>query len=231
MAIPENIIDQIQGRSDIVEIISRYIPLQKAGRNYRAPCPFHHEKTPSFIVSPDKQIYHCFGCGAGGNVFSFVMKYENLGFPEVIEMLAEKAGVSLPRYTQKKESTSQAAELYKINELAILFFQDVLKGSPAARDYLISRGIGEEVVKKFKIGYAPDGWDGLLNFFQKKNIKGAILEKAGLVISNEKGGWYDRFRKRLIFPIFDLKDRPLGFGGRVLDSSLPKYMNSPETYI
>jgi DNA primase len=232
MAIPENIIDQIQTRTDIVEVISRYIPLQKAGRNYKAPCPFHHEKTPSFIVSPDKQIYHCFGCGAGGNVFSFVMKYENLEFPEVIEMLAEKANIKLPVFSrQKKELTSLASELYRINELAILFFQECLERNETAKDYLASRGIGDETARSFRMGYAPDAWEGILNFFQKKGIQGAALERAGLAISNEKGGYYDRFRKRLIFPIFDLRSRPLGFGGRVLDAGLPKYMNSPETYI
>ncbi len=232
MAIPENIIDQVQARTDIVEVISRYIPLNKAGRNYKAPCPFHNEKTPSFIVSPDKQIYHCFGCGAGGNVFSFLMKYENLEFPEVVEMLAEKAGVRLPRLSgQKKELTSLANQLYTINESAALFFQESLSRSHTAKDYLASRGIGDEAAKRLKIGFAPDSWDGILNFFRKKGIEAAALGKAGLAISNEKGGHYDRFRKRLIFPICDLKERILGFGGRVLDSSLPKYMNSPETYI
>ena len=232
MAIPENIIEQIQTRSDIVEVISRYIPLTKAGRNYKAPCPFHHEKTPSFVVSPDKQIYHCFGCGSGGNVFSFVMKHENLEFPEAVQMLAEKAGVKIPQFgPQKRELTSLANQLYKINEFAVSFFQEMLRGNQAAKDYLVTRGMGEDTIKKFKIGYAPDGWEAGLNFFKKKNIDGAMLEKAGLAISNEKGGYYDRFRKRLIFPIFDMKDRVLGFGGRVLDSSLPKYMNSPETYI
>jgi len=232
MAIPENILDQIQTRSDIVEVISRYIPLAKAGRNYKAPCPFHHEKTPSFIVSPDKQIYHCFGCGAGGNIFSFVMKYENVEFPEAVEMLAEKANVKLPRSgPQKREMTSLANQLYEINSLAVSFFQESLDHNQAAKDYLALRGVGGEVIKKFKIGYAPDGWENGLNFFKKKNIDGPLLEKAGLAISNEKGGYYDRFRKRLIFPIFDMKGRTLGFGGRVLDSSLPKYMNSPETYI
>src|SRR3989338_6309717 len=232
MPIPENIIDQIQNRTDIVEVISRYIPLQKSGRNYKAPCPFHNEKTPSFIVSPDKQIYHCFGCGAGGNAFSFVMKHENLEFPEVVEMLAEKAGIKLPHLTsEKKELTSLANQLYKINELAVSFFQESLARSAAAKDNLASRGIAEETIKKLMIGYAPDGWEGILNFFQKKNVHGSLVEKAGLAISNEKGGYYDRFRKRPIFPILDLKNRVLGFGGRVLDSSLPKYMNSPETYI
>ena len=232
MAIPENIIDQVQARSDIVEVISRYIPLAKAGRNFKAPCPFHHEKTPSFVVSPDKQIYHCFGCGAGGNVFSFVMKQENVEFPEAVEMLAEKAGIKLPRFGgQTKELTSLANQLYKLNELAVIFFQETLTQNPQAKEYLTSRGIGDDTIKRFRIGYAPDGWEGLLSYFRKKNIDGSLLEKAGLAISNEKGGHYDRFRRRLIFPIFDLKDRVLGFGGRVLDSSLPKYMNSPETYI
>ncbi|MDP2929917.1 MAG: DNA primase [Candidatus Omnitrophota bacterium] len=232
MAIPENIIDQIQARSDIVEVISRYIPLQKAGRNFKAPCPFHNEKTPSFVVSPDKQIYHCFGCGAGGNVFSFLMKYENLEFPEVVGMLAEKAGIQLPRFgPEKRELTSLAAQLYKINEFAIQFFEECLPRSTAARDYLSSRGISEETIKKFRIGYSPDSWDGALNYLHKKNVPAAMVEKAGLAIARTEGGYYDRFRKRLIFPIFDLKDRALGFGARVLDSSLPKYMNSPETYI
>jgi DNA primase len=232
MAIPDNLIDQIQQRTDIVELISGYIPLTKAGRNYKAPCPFHHEKTPSFIVSPDKQIYHCFGCGAGGNVFSFLMKHESIEFPEAVAMLAEKTGVRLPRFgPEKKELTSLATQLYRINELAVAFFQQNLQRSQAALDYLASRGVGAETVKKFKIGYAPDGWDKALDFFKKHNVDGATLEKAGLAISNEKGGYYDRFRKRLMFPIFDMKDKILGFGGRVLDSSLPKYMNSPETYI
>ncbi|MDD5495999.1 MAG: DNA primase [Candidatus Omnitrophica bacterium] len=232
MPIPENIIDQIQARTDIVEVISRYIPLKKAGRNYKAPCPFHNEKTPSFVVSPDKQIYHCFGCGAGGNVFSFLMRHENIEFPEAVEMLADKAGVVLKRVSpEKKAQASFANQLYAINDSAAQFFQANLANNSAARDYLSSRGIGDETAKKFKIGYAPDSWDLLINFFKKRNIGDDLLEKAGLVISNERGGHYDRFRKRVIFPIIDLKDRILGFGGRVLDSSLPKYMNSPETYI
>jgi len=232
VAIPDHIIDKIQEKTDIVEVISGYIPLKKIGRNYKAPCPFHHEKTPSFIVSPDKQIYHCFGCGAGGNVFSFLMKHENLQFPEVIEMLAKKAGVVLPHMAGRKtEEDSFSIQLYKINELASQFFGSCLANNGQAREYLASRGIGDETIKKFKIGYAPNQWEGLLNFFKQKSITGAILEKAGLAISNEKGGHYDRFRNRVIFPIIDLKDRVLGFGARVLDSSLPKYINSPETVI
>ncbi|MCX5686156.1 MAG: DNA primase [Candidatus Omnitrophica bacterium] len=232
MAIPDNIIDKIQEKSDIVEIISAYIPLKKVGRNYKTTCPFHHEKTPSFIVSPDKQIYHCFGCGAGGNVFSFLMKYENLQFPEVIEMLAKKTGVVLPRGAGRKdEENSFTSQLYKINELACQFFQSCLANNKTARDYLTSRGIGDEAAHTFKIGYAPDQWEGLLNFFKTRSATSQVLEKAGLVISNDKGGHYDRFRNRVIFPITDLKNRTLGFGARVLDSSLPKYINSPETAI
>lgn len=231
MAIPEKIIDQIQEKADIVEVISRYIPLKKIGRNYKTTCPFHNEKTPSFIVSPDKQIYHCFGCGAGGNVFSFLMKYENLQFPEAVEMLAQKTGIVLPRAGGRDDSNSLTNQLYKINESAGAFFQNCLSNNRAAKDYLASRGVGDEVIKKFKIGYSPDSWEALLNFFKSKGVGAPILEKAGLVISNDKGGHYDRFRSRIIFPITDLKDRILGFGARVLDASLPKYVNSPESAI
>lgn len=232
MAIPDNIIDQVRDRTDIVEVISGYIPLKKLGRNYKANCPFHHEKTPSFVVSPDKQIYHCFGCGAGGNVFSFLMKTENVEFPEAVETLAKKCGVVLPRSSvQRSETNEFNNQLYKVNELACSFFQNSLVNNPAAKEYLASRGVGDETIKKFKIGYAPESWDALINFFKAKGITGAILEKAGLVIANDRGSHYDRFRNRVVFPIIDLKDRVLGFGARVLDASLPKYLNSPETPI
>ncbi len=231
MAIPEDIIERVQSRSDIVEVISRYVPLKKAGRNFKAPCPFHHEKTPSFVVSPDKQIYHCFGCGAGGNVFSFLMKQENLQFPEAIEMLAENAGIVLPREISRGGVSEQDNRLYKINELASQFFQTNLNNNSQAKEYLSSRGIGEDVINKFKIGFALDSWDALINFFKSKGVEADLVEKAGLAVSNGKGGYYDRFRKRITFPIIDLKDRFLGFGARVMDSSLPKYINSPETPI
>lgn len=231
MAIPEKIIEQVQASSDIVEVISRYVPLKKTGRNFKAPCPFHHEKTPSFVVSPDKQIYHCFGCGAGGNVFSFLMKQENLQFPEVIEMLAENAGIALPREMSRAGSSELDNKLYKINELACQFFQTNLAGNRAAREYLATRGVGAEAIKKFKIGVAPDAWEGLIGFLKTKGVEPSLAEKAGLAVPNDKGGHYDRFRKRITFPIIDLKDRILGFGARVMDSSLPKYINSPETAI
>ena len=232
MAIPDELIDRIQEKTDIVEVISRYVPLKKFGRNYKAPCPFHNEKTPSFIVSPEKQIYHCFGCGAGGNVFSFLMKHENLQFPEVIETLAEKCGVILPKNALGKGADNGLAkELYRINDLACQFFQASLAANRTAKEYILSRGVADETLKNFKIGFAPDSWEALLNFFKKASIEPAMLEKAGLVIANDKGGHYDRFRNRLVFPIIDLKDRVIGFGARVLDSSLPKYLNSPETPI
>ena len=154
MAIPDNLIDSIQEKADIVEVISRYIPLKKMGRSHKANCPFHNEKTPSFVVSQDKQIYHCFGCGAGGNVFSFIMKYENVQFPEAVEMLAEQVGVALPRgYARSEEADALFDQLYKINDAACQYFQTTLAGNRYAMDYLASRGIGSETIKKFRIGY------------------------------------------------------------------------------
>jgi DNA primase len=229
MPIPDNIIDQVLERTDIVELISRYVPLKKTGRNYKAPCPFHHEKTPSFVVSPDKQIYHCFGCGAGGNAFSFLMKHENLQFPEAVEQLAEKAKVELPRDARRREYDSLSDQLYRINDLACSFFQSCLARDRAAAGYLESRGIGPETQALFRIGFAPDGWENLINFFKAKGVGAPLLEKAGLVVPNERGGHYDRFRNRITFPISDLRNRVLGFGARVTDAGLPKYINSPET--
>lgn len=232
MAIPEKVIDQIRDRTDIVEVLSAYIPLKKTGRNYKAPCPFHHEKTPSFVVSPDKQIYHCFGCGAGGNVFSFLMKHENLEFPEAVEMLAQKAGIALPHESAASRAASSLAnELYRIEDLACTYFQQCLVQHKAARDYLAARGVGQETIAALRLGFAPEGWQGLLTYLAKQGVGGDRAEKAGLAIPGEKGGYYDRFRNRVTFPIIDIRDRILGFGGRVLDASLPKYINSPETPI
>lgn len=235
--IPEHIIDQVQDRVDIVEIIGGYIPLKKAGRNYRAPCPFHHEKTPSFMVSQEKQIFHCFGCGIGGNVFNFLMKYERLEFPEAVRMLAQKAGITIPLPTsQSKMETSLINRLYAANDLAANFFQRNLKEDRtgrAAYSYLIQRGINEETLKTFRLGYAVSDWEGLLTFSKQKGIGSDILEKAGLTILKEQGGYLDRFRNRIMFPILDIKSRVLGFGGRVFlkEDDGPKYMNSPETVI
>lgn len=236
--IPEHIIDQVQDRVDIIEVIGSFIPLKKAGRNYKASCPFHHEKTASFMVSQEKQIFHCFGCGCGGNVFNFLMKYERLEFPEAVRILAQKAGVAIPQeagYSKGEDSLSN--KLYAANESAAVFFQENLKEDKRARAYLAQRGLSEETIKTFRLGFGGSAWEGLLNFSIKAGITPDILEKAGLAIRKGDGGHFDRFRNRITFPILDMKSRILGFGGRVfLDqpsaekaADLPKYMNSPET--
>lgn len=229
--IPQNILDQIQDRLNIAEVIGGYIPLKKAGRNFKALCPFHHEKTASFVVNPDKGIYHCFGCGEGGNIFGFVMKFERLDFPETVKMLAQKAGVLIPA-NLTAEANSQTDYLYKINELASSYYREMLLKSAeaaAARAYLTKRGLNPETVEKFKLGFAPDSWDGFLNYAKSKGIKESWLEKSGLILPGKEKGYYDRFRGRLIFPIFNAKGQIIAFGGRVLDDGLPKYINSPET--
>lgn len=234
-AIPEYIIDQVRDRTDIAEVISRYIPLKKAGRNYKAVCPFHHEKTPSFMVSPVKQIYHCFGCGAGGNVFNFLMKYERIEFPEAVRELAQKAGVAIPQATApSREKSSLSERLHAINEMATSFYFKNLVSTgdaTAPRGYLNKRKIGPGVIEKFKLGYAPKLWDGLLAHLKKKGYEETLLERSGMIIKGKDGRYFDRFRNRLIFPIFDAKGKVKGFGSRVLDESQPKYMNSPETFI
>ena len=230
--IPENILEEILSRVDIVEVISAYIPLKRAGRNFKACCPFHQEKTPSFMVSPDRQIYHCFGCGESGNAFKFLMRYERMEFPEAAGTLAKKAGVILPEeQKQSPQTISLLAQVFKANETSAAYYErnlQSLEGSQA-KDYLLRRGLTEQSIRLFKVGFAVDRWDSLITHLRSKGIPLSVLEKAGLVLSKEAGGYYNRFRNRIIFPIFDLKARVLGFGGRVLDSSLPKYVNSPET--
>ncbi len=229
--IPQNILDQIQERLNIAEVIGGYIPLKKAGRNFRALCPFHHEKTASFMVNPDKGIYHCFGCGEGGNIFGFVMKFERLDFPEAVKMLAQKAGVLIPANVTAV-ANSQTDYLYKLNELASNYYREMLLKLPeaaGARAYLTKRGLNPETVEKFKLGFAPNSWDAFLTYAKSKGIKESWLEKSGFILPGKEKGYYDRFRDRLIFPIFNTKGQIIAFGGRVLDDSLPKYINSPET--
>ena len=235
MAFSEQILEEIQNKSDIVKIVESYIPLRRAGRNYTANCPFHKEKTPSFMVSPSKQIFHCFGCGAGGNIFGFVMKMENIDFPEAVRMLAEKSGVELPRFTRSQfETSGYAVQIYKVNELAASYYSSMLNKTEVGRraaDYLKGRGINDETVSRAKLGFASDDWSGFINFARSKGIDPGLLERAGLALAREGGGHYDRFRNKIIFPIFDIKNRIVAFGARVLDSSLPKYINSPETEV
>ncbi|MDP2043849.1 MAG: DNA primase [Candidatus Omnitrophota bacterium] len=230
--IPENLLEDILGRVDIVEIISGYIPLKKSGRNFKANCPFHQEKTPSFMVSPDRQIYHCFGCGESGNAFKFLMRHERMEFPEAVEMLAKKTGVILPEQDKPEiaRAISLTNQLYKLNELVVSFYENNLHAAGAGpREYLTKRGIKPQTIKEFRLGLAGQSWDNLTNFLRSKNVSLALMEKAGLILPKDGGGCYDRFSNSIIFPIFDNRCRAIGFGARVLDKSLPKYVNSPET--
>ena len=232
--IPDAILHQIQDRLDIVEVISGYLTLRRAGKNFKANCPFHGEKTPSFMVSPDKQIFHCFGCGEGGNVFGFVMKIEKKDFREAAESLAERAGVEIPKDTgidpKVEERTRQ---FYLLHTKAAEFYHQFLlsrKEAHAARAYLENRGLSRDTIIQFKLGFAPETWDAFYSSV-KGETADAILEKSGLVVAKKEGGFYDRFRNRIIFPITDSKGACIAFGGRVMDDSVPKYLNSPETEI
>jgi DNA primase len=231
--IPDEVLEEIRDRADIIEVISDHLILKKAGRNYKGLCPFHQEKTPSFMVSPDKQLFHCFGCGVGGNVFTFLMKYEQISFTEAARSLAQKYGVQIPevRATVQDERRER---LLKINDLALAFYVSLIKGDKEgkiARDYLAHRGIDRSVCEEYGIGYAPPRWDALVSHFKEKGVNLKEAESLGLVIP-KKGGWYDRFRARIIFPIFNLRGRVTGFGGRVLgNGEEPKYLNSPDSLL
>ncbi|MEN8245660.1 MAG: DNA primase [Thermodesulfobacteriota bacterium] len=234
--IPEDKIEEIKNAADIVEVVSEYVLLKKTGRNYNGLCPFHSEKTPSFTVSPEKQIFHCFGCNTGGNVFSFLMKQDGLSFPESVRFLARRYGIDLPRpeMTGKmRQQISEREQLFKVNRYAMDFFHGKLvsgRQGEKAMAYLKRRGFSRKIIDTFHLGYAPDAWDGLLNFLQHKHAPVGLIEKAGLVIARkDRSGFYDRFRNRIIFPILNMSRQTVGFGGRVMDDSLPKYLNSPET--
>ena len=234
--IPEEKISEIKNAADIVDVVSESVLLKKAGKNYIGLCPFHSEKTPSFTVSPDKQIFHCFGCNTGGNVFSFLMKQDGVSFPEAARHLAKRHGVEIPDRPlspEQQKKISQRESQLDINRRAGGFYHEALLNSSAgqvARSYLAQRGITQQTIVDFKLGYARDGWDHLLRFFSGKRISPMLLEKSGLILPRKnKNGHYDRFRNRIIFPIFDVNTQVVGFGGRVLDDALPKYLNSPET--
>ncbi|TXL17836.1 DNA primase [Methylococcaceae bacterium HT3] len=228
--IPRSFIDDLLVRVDIVDLVDSYVPLKKSGSSYVARCPFHTEKTPSFAVTRNKQLYHCFGCGVGGNAISFLMDYSHLDFVEALEGLADFVGVSVPRESGgtpvKKNNTSEVFQV--LEQVAGFYIQQLRENetAKAAVAYLKSRGLSGEVAQEFQLGYAPDRWDALLKRFNAQQ-----LIDAGLAISKESGSVYDRFRGRVVFPIRDRRGRVLGFGGRVLDDSLPKYLNSPETTV
>jgi len=226
--IPQDFINDLIDRSDIVEVIQSRIQLKKAGREYKACCPFHGEKTPSFTVSPDKGFYHCFGCGAHGTVISFLMEHDRLEFVEAVEELASLNGVEVPREAGAAPS-SPTAPLYELLDKATGLYRDELRNSQRAVEYLKQRGLNGETAARFRIGYAPPGWDYLLKPFGKDDTGRDNLLKTGMVLKNEEGRVYDRFRDRIMFPIRDSRGRVVGFGGRVLDQGEPKYLNSPET--
>ncbi len=238
--IPNDVINQVIERSDIVELIGNYTALKKAGRNFKALCPFHNEKTPSFVVNPDKQIFHCFGCGVGGNVVGFLMRQEHLEFPEAVRFLANKAGVVIPddESTAPSPSRQLREDILKVNGLAADFFHGILLTNheadvKSAREYLKARGVNLETVKKFQLGFAPNEWDALLKYLRSKGVSEELIAKAGLIIAREgKSGFYDRFRNRIVFPILDVQNRPVAFGARAMkDDDGAKYINSPETAV
>ncbi|MGD9567395.1 MAG: DNA primase [Sedimentibacter sp.] len=230
-----DVINRILDENNIVDVIEEYLPLKKSGNNYSANCPFHKEKTPSFVVSPDKQMFHCFGCGESGDSISFLTKYKNFTFVEAAEYLARKAGIVLEetKLSSKQDKNKQLSDkLYKINRDAALYYYKNLKSFPEVINYLNSRKIDNNVIKKFGIGYAINQWDNLLKHLTDKGYIEEEILQAGLIIKKQNSNsYYDRFRNRVMFPIFDIKSKIIGFGGRVLDDSLPKYLNSPETLI
>jgi len=226
--IPQAFIQDLLNRLDVVDVVERYVPLKKAGANYMACCPFHNEKSPSFSVSPTKQFYHCFGCGAHGTAISFVMEYQGLGFVEAVEELARSAGMTVPQeISGEKQRPSQSTELAELMLQATRYYREQLKRAPQAIEYLKQRGLSGEIAARFGIGYAPAAWQNLAEIFHDYTSK--TLVQAGLVIEGESGKRYDRFRDRIMFPILNQRGTVIGFGGRVLGQGEPKYLNSPET--
>ncbi|MGD8845437.1 MAG: DNA primase, partial [Desulfobacteraceae bacterium] len=226
----------IKNTANIVEIVSDSVVLEKSGRNYKGLCPFHAEKTPSFTVSAEKQIFYCFGCHTGGNVFSFVMQHEGLSFPETVRALGLKYGIEVPDNRlspEQKHRLSEKEKLFRVNELAMYFFQKSLRDpeiGQQAKAYLVGRGMTRKIIQGHNLGYSPHRWDGLLRHLGKKKVPAQLIAKTGLIVPRKNSsGYYDRFRDRIMFPIFDQNQKVIGFGGRVMGEGMPKYLNSPET--
>jgi DNA primase len=230
-----SVIDDVKQRLDIVQIVSEYVKLQKSGRNYKSACPFHSEKNPSFFVFPERQSWHCFGaCGTGGDIFSFIMKKEGVDFAQALRLLANKAGVTLVAQStpQRQAQNKERERLFEINEAAAEYYHHVLLNTSVAetaRNYVTGRGLSPETVKNFQLGFAPEGWDTLKQYLKGKGYSEAELLATGLLVERDDKKNYDRFRNRLMFPIRNIQGNVLGFGGRALDDSLPKYLNSPQT--
>ncbi|HIZ52220.1 MAG TPA: DNA primase, partial [Candidatus Pseudomonas excrementavium] len=236
--IPQGFIDDLLGRTDVVEVVGSRLKLKKTGKNYSALCPFHNEKSPSFSVSPDKQFYYCFGCGAGGNAIGFLMDFERLDFPQAVEELARQAGVEVPREERSdrrggNRPSRQDSPLYPVLENAAAYYRQQLRQHAQRKravDYLQQRGLTGQIAKLYDIGFAPPGWNNLMGHLATDNTEEKVLIEAGLVVENpDSGKRYDRFRDRITFPIRDSRGRVIGFGGRVLGDDKPKYLNSPET--
>ncbi len=236
--IPQHFIDELIARADIVELIGTRVQLKKAGREYRACCPFHNEKTPSFWVSPDKQFYHCFGCGAHGTVLGFLMEHDHMAFPEAVEELATRLGLEVPHEGGGPAASKRADEpLYELMKEVARYYVEALAREPRVRDYVARRGLTPETCERFGIGYAPNSWNELLRRFGGSEAGRKALSEAGMIIERERGQaregdrHYDRFRDRLMFPIRDARGRVIAFGGRIIDAGEPKYLNSPETVL
>lgn len=231
---PEELIEEVKDKNDIVDVVSQYVQLKPSGSSNKGLCPFHNEKTPSFTVSREKQVYKCFGCGEGGDVIGFIMKIENLDFTEALKMLAQRSNIyidELPSSHEVREKQKQQQLYYEVNKLAgRFFFNNLVQRKNPALEYILKRGLTTRTIKSFGLGYALNSWDDLLNHLKKEGYKEEEIEKCGLVIKNKQNNrYYNRFRNRIMFPIFDVRGNVIGFGGRVLDDSLPKYLNSPET--
>ena len=235
--IPDDKINEVRERASIVEVVGDYVSLRKSGSNYQGLCPFHGEKTPSFNVNPARGIFHCFGCGVGGNALTFIMKMEGLPFPEAVKFLAKRVGVTIEERAptpQEKRRLDEREALYWTNGIAADFYRRVLTKDPAGeagRRYLAGRGVDEGTAEAYRLGFAPDKWDALIRHLEQKKVPLESAETLGLIRRRDGGGYYDTFRNRLLFTISDVQGRPIGFGGRVLDDSLPKYINSPESPI
>ncbi len=227
--IPESFIDELLQRIDIVDVIGARVQLKRAGKEYQARCPFHDERSPSFTVVPQKQFYHCFGCGAHGSALKFVMDYEGVSFPDAVEQLAAQAGLKVPRDAARAGEDDKLAPLYAVLLEATAWFREQLGNSERARAYFDRRGVGPEMIERFQLGYAPDRWDGLSAKLGGNADRIKLLAAAGLLSQRDNGQSYDKFRDRVMFPIHDRRGRPIAFGGRILDQGEPKYLNSPET--
>ena len=234
MRYSDEIIEEVRQTNDIVDIISQYVRLKRSGRNFFGLCPFHNEKSPSFSVSPDKQIFHCFGCGAGGNVFTFLTKIEGINFIEAVQMLAERSNIQLPTLQNSGDTAKEElkAKVYKVNEFAAKYYHENLykPESKIAQEYIKKRKLTNETLKSFQLGFSGK-FDELYKELVKQGFGEREILESGLVNRNDNGRYIDRYRNRLMFPICDVRGRVIGFGGRVLDDSKPKYINSPENIV